>query len=222
VIHPETFDFLKQLALHNNKPWFDEHRNIYLAARENFEQFVEILIQKLVIIDKSITGTTAKKAMFRIHRDVRFSKNKTPYKINMSASFSRGGKKSVFADYYVHLQPGNSSYAGGGVWMPEGDVVKNIRQEIDYNFSEWQKIINAASFRKAFGTLEHSEGQTLLQMPRGYEKDNPAAEFLKLKSWVATHNISDEDLMKRGSATRVAKVFENLQPMILFLNRALE
>ena len=160
--------------------------------------------------------------MFRIHRDVRFSKNKTPYKINMSASFSRGGKKSVFADYYIHLQPGNNSYAGGGIWMPEGDVVKNIRQEIDYNFREWQQIINATSFRKTFGTLEYSEGQALVQMPRGYEKDNPAAEFLKLKSWVATHNISDEELMKRGSETRVAKVFENLQPMILFLNRALE
>src|SRR5690606_30538953 len=143
-------------------------------------------------------------------------------KINLSASFSKGGKKSVYADYYFHLQPGGKSYTGGGIWMPEAAEMKKIRQEIDYNFPEFNKIIQAAAFKKTFGELERMEGQMLVNVPKGYEKDNPAADYLKLKSWVATHSFTDESLMKSAIVNETAQILRTLQPMIAFLNRSLD
>ena len=117
MIKETTTGFLKKLSKNNNKQWFDTHRNEYLQAKNDFENFVTRIIDGLSAIDTDIKDLEVKDCTFRLNRDIRFSKDKTPYKINLGASFNRGGKKSVFAGYYFHLEPGKS-FAGGGLWMP--------------------------------------------------------------------------------------------------------
>ncbi len=131
--------------------------------------------------DNDIKDLQAKNCTFRINRDIRFSKDKTPYKTNMGASFNRGGKKSIFAGYYFHLEPGGKSFVGGGLWMPEPIALKKLRQEIDYCFPEFQKIINNQLFKKQYNSLEMSEGQMLVNVPKGYDKENPCSLLFEIK-----------------------------------------
>jgi uncharacterized protein (TIGR02453 family) len=222
LISSTTLGFLKSLKKNNNKAWFDQNREKYIATKNEFELFVSDLLQKMILIDSDLKELEPKHCTFRINRDIRFSKNKTPYKINLSASFNREGKKSNYAGYYFHLQPGGNSFAGGGLWMPESVVLKKLRQEIDYCFPEFNKIIHATAFKKHYGTLERDEKHILVNVPRGYEKENPAADFLKMKSFVATKNISDSDILATGLINEVAQSFKALMPLIKFINRAIE
>lgn len=216
-----TIKFLKDLARNNNKPWMDDHRTVYLAAKEDFESFVSSLIKKTGPLNKDIGGLEVKNCVFRINRDIRFSKNKAPYKTNMGASLDRGGKKSIYAGYYFHLEPGKS-FAGGGIWMPMAPELKKIRQEIDYSFDEFQKILSNKMFKAQYGQLDDSSELKLTNLPRGYEKDNPAAEYLKLKSILALRSIPDADLTKPTLLTQTIKAFEALTPLLHFMNRSLE
>ena len=124
MFQQSTIQFLKNLAKNNNKIWFDGHRNDYLAAKNDYENFVSSLIKKIAVFDPDVKELQAKDCTFRINRDIRFSKDKTPYKVNMGASLNKGGKKSIYAGYYFHLEPGNKSFAGGGLWMPMAPELK--------------------------------------------------------------------------------------------------
>jgi uncharacterized protein (TIGR02453 family) len=159
--------------------------------------------------------------MFRINRDVRFSKNKAPYKTNFGASIQAGGKKSMLAGYYFHLEPGGKSFVGGGLYMPEAAQLQKVRQEIDYNWKEFAGILQAKPFVKTYGSLEKGEGISLTREPKGYEKDNPAIEMLKLKSWVATAPLSDKQLTQADLPKIILHSFSVLQPLLVFLNRSL-
>lgn len=222
MFQPSTLTFLKNLKKNNNKVWFDQNKEKYLVARADFENFVNELLQRMISFDPDVKELEAKKCMFRINRDVRFSKNKTPYKINLSATFSRGGKKTIYAGYYFHLQPGNGSFAGGGLWAPASPELKKLRQEIDYGFPEFKKIINAPSFKKFYGALEREKGNMLVNIPKGYEKENPAGEFLKLKSFVATKYIPDTAFTLPQLTNEVAQSFKTLTPLLKFINRSFE
>jgi uncharacterized protein (TIGR02453 family) len=146
---------------------------------------------------------------------------KNPYKNNMSAYFNQHGKKGIGAGYYFHLEP-NKCFIACGIWMPSGEVLSNIRQEIDYNYAEFIKIVQNKKFVAQYGGLDFSEGMSLVREPKGYEKENPAIAYLKLKSWVATAPLSDTALQDKNLATQLTKAFEYLQPLISFLNEALE
>jgi uncharacterized protein (TIGR02453 family) len=222
LISPSTLSFLKSLKKNNNKPWFDNNRDKYSAAKNNFEEFVASLLQKFSAVDEDLEELVVKDCCFRINRDIRFSKNKTPYKVNLSASFNRGGKKSIFAGYYFHLQPGGNSFVGGGLWRPEPNELKKLRQEIDYCLPEFKKIITASSFKKNYGELEREENQVLVNVPKGYDKENPAAEFLKMKSFVATKNLSDEEVLSPNLEKEIIKSFKALMPLVKFINRSFE
>jgi len=222
LISPSTISFLKALKKNNNKPWFDKNREKYLDAKQNFEEFVALLLQKMVLFDEDLKDLSVKECSFRINRDIRFSKNKTPYKINFSAYFSRGGKKSIYSGYYFHLQPGGNSFAGGGLWRPEASELKKVRQEIDYCFPEFKKIINAPTFKKNYGELARDENQMLVKVPKGYEKENPAADFLRMKSFVASKNIPDTGLTQAILSREIIQSFKALMPLVKFLNRAFE
>jgi len=222
MIHSSTVSFLKELKRNNNKTWFDNHKAKFLSAKNDFENFVQEIIKVISAFDNDIKDLQAKNCTFRINRDIRFSKDKTPYKTNMGASFNRGGKKSIFGGYYFHLEPGGKSFVGGGLWMPDPIALKKLRQEIDYCFPEFQKIISNPSFKKQYNNLEMNEGQMLVNVPKGYDKENPAASFLKLKSFVATKNISDTLLTNSGLLKETAKAFEALMPLVKFMNRSLE
>lgn len=222
MLHLSTVNFLKELKKNNNKPWFDNHREKYLSAKIDFENYVGKIIAAISLFDDDIKELQVKNCTFRINRDIRFSKNKTPYKSNMGASFNRGGKKSVFAGYYFNLEPGGQSFAGGGLWMPDAVELKKLRQEIDYCFPEFKKLLSAASFKKQYGDIEMNEGQMLVNVPKGYEKENPAASFLKLKSFVATKNISDDLLQSPQLLNEVSAAFKALTPLVKFMNRSME
>jgi uncharacterized protein (TIGR02453 family) len=219
MIDSGTIRFLKQLSKNNNKPWFDEHRADYEGARADFAAFIQKVIDQHGKKDPGIRNLVAKDCMFRINRDVRFSKNKAPYKTNMGASINKSGKKAEHsAGYYFHLEPG-ASFVGGGIWMPPADTLKKIRQEIDYNLKEFTGIIKARAFKSVYGELDSSPEFKLSRVPRGYDPENPAAEFLKYKSYLATMPLSDADLGSKTLLAKVGKAFEALQPLIEFLNR---
>ncbi len=221
MLAQSTLTFIKNLTKNNNKPWFDENRQAFEEAKADFENLVKNIISSFGKIDADIAPLEAKNCIFRQYRDIRFSKDKTPYKEHIGASFDKGGKKSGFAGYYLHIQPGNKSMAGGGIWMPEAEQLKKIRQEIDYNQEEFAGIINEAEFKKIYGGLAEGEFK-LSREPKGYEKDNPAIEFLKLKSIVATQPISDAALVSKDLLQNIISAFSALMPLIKFINRSLE
>jgi uncharacterized protein (TIGR02453 family) len=221
MLEPQTLKFLSQLKKNNNKPWFDAHRAQYEAARIDFSNFIQLLIEALQKSDTTITGITAKDSQFRINRDVRFSKDKRPYKDNFGAFIARGGKKSIFAGYYFHLAPGNS-FIGGGLWQPEPANLKKVRQEIDYNWDEFKSIVTNKNFKKIFGDLYKGEDMSLKRMPKGYAEDHPAISYLKLQSLIAEQKIADEDLTKATLHKKALNAFQALQPLLDFINRSLE
>jgi len=222
LITASTLSFLKSLKKNNNKPWFDANKSKYLEVRNNFEEFVALLLQKMALFDEDLKELEYKNCLFRINRDVRFSKDKTPYKINFSASFNKGGKKSIYAGYYLHLQPGGNSFIGGGLWRPEPEQLKKVRQEIDYCFPEFKKIIEVPAFKKNYGGLEKDQNQMLINIPKGYEKENLAADFLKMKSFVASKNIADVDLTNPKFMNQIVDSYKTLKPLLNFINRSFE
>lgn len=218
MISPSVLQFLTQLSSNNNKPWFDEHRKEYERARKDYEAFADGLRKSLVPLEPALEGQKAGESIFRIFRDVRFSKDKTPYKTAMGAFFSRGGRKFPGAGYYIHIEPGKS-FAGGGLWMPEGPLLKAVRQEIDYNFDEFSSIINEKSFKKHFKGVD---GEKLKTLPQGYTADNPAIEFLKLKSFTAGHAIDDTRVAQKDFLKTCTAIFTAMRPFVDFLNRSLD
>ncbi len=221
MLEPQTLKFLKALKKNNNKPWFDVHRAQYEASRIDFSNFIQLVIDQLQKTDPGITGLTSRDCLFRINRDIRFSKDKTPYKSNMGASIKRGGRKSPFAGYYFHCEPGRS-FIGGGLWIPDPAVLKNVRQEIDYNWDEFQSILKNKSFKKIFGDLFLEGDVSLSSMPKGYEKNHPAAVYLKLKSFIAETSVTDEELTRASLHKRTIEAYEALQPLLHFINRTIE
>ena len=220
MIQKNTIDFLKLLRENNNKPWFDAHKKQYEEARAAFVQSVENIITVLAKIESDLANLTPKECIFRINRDVRFSKDKRPYKNNMSAYFNKAGKKGNGAGYYVHVEPGQS-FIAAGIWMPAPEDLAKIRQEIDYNFDEWKKLIGSRGFKKQF-EKGIDKSNSLVRPPKGYDAENPAMDFLKLKSFVVTKPFSDTSLMNKSFAAELLQSFRDVKPMIDFINRSLD
>lgn len=221
MIETSTFKFLKELNKNNNKDWFEKNRNQYENAKQNFLEFTKELITNFAEIDASIAHLEPKKYIFRINRDVRFSKDKSPYKTNMGLFLSKSGKNATHAGYYFHLQPG-ACFIGGGLYMPMPDILAKVRQEIDYNWTEFTKIIKNKKFISNFKELDKSKEFTLTRPPKGYSIDNPAIEYLKMKTWIAGKKISDEKLMDKKIIKNLVDSFEALKPTIDFFNRAID
>jgi uncharacterized protein (TIGR02453 family) len=217
MLQPTTIDFLSALKANNNKPWFDANRRTYEAAKADFVQLVAALISGTSRFDAGIaeSGLEAKKCIFRINRDVRFSNDKSPYKVNFGAWLNKGSKALNTAGYYLNLEPGNS-FVAGGLYMPDPTLLATIRQEIDYNLPAFEAILNAPSFRQHFDDLNRDE--VLSRPPKGYTADNPAIEYLKLKSFTAWHRLPDEALTQPGFTERILAPFQALQPLITYLN----
>ncbi|HTE27324.1 DUF2461 domain-containing protein [Flavitalea sp.] len=221
MLQPSTVKFLRDLSKHNSKTWFDNNREKYDAAKSDFETFIQELIDKHGRKDETIRDLVAKKCTFRINRDIRFSKDKTPYKTNMGASLDRGGKKSIYAGYYIHLEPGGKSFVGGGLWMPMPEETKKVRQEIDYCLDEFRSIFESKKFKAIYGGLYTGDDASLKKIPHGFEADNPAAPYIKLKSWLAMKPLTDVEMTSADLTKKVLAAFETLQPFIYFINRAL-
>jgi uncharacterized protein (TIGR02453 family) len=221
MLQSSTLKFLKDLQKNNNRPWFEAHRKQYEEAKNDFAALVQTVIDKYGKKDESIAHLKAKDCMFRINRDVRFSKDKSPYKNNMGAYFNGGGKKAITGGYYFHCQPGQS-FAGGGIWMPMPADLSKVRQEIDYNFDEFKKIIGAKKFKSVYGGLSTDKEYVLTRVPKGYEANNAAADYLKMKSFVATVSLKDADITSKDLTKKILTAFETLQPLLNFINRSIQ
>jgi uncharacterized protein (TIGR02453 family) len=213
-----TIQFLENIAQNNNKPWFDEHRKEYEAAKKDFELFVGEVLKELSVPEPAFGEQKAKDCVFRIFRDVRFSHDKTPYKSNFGAGFSRGGKNFPGAGYYIHIEPGKS-FAGGGIWNPEAPLLKAIRQEIDYSFTEFNDIIGNKDFLKTFGKLD---GEKLKTVPKGYDQDNQAIEYLKMKSFTVHHQLDEKSLTGNNLVKDCMHIFAIMKPFVDFLNKSID
>jgi uncharacterized protein (TIGR02453 family) len=220
MLQASTLKFLKDLKKNNNKPWFEKHKDLYIGAKEDIEDLVEQVIAGLGKADTEIANLQPKDCTYRIYRDVRFSKDKTPYKINMGAYLNKGGKKFPTAGYYMHFEPGRNM-AGGGLWMPMAPELNKVRQEIDYSLAEWEKILGNRAFKKSFSEgLEKEE--ILSRPPKGYSVDNPAIGYLKLKSFIVTRPFTDAEVQSKSFLKQLVRTFESMKDFVGFLNRAIE
>jgi uncharacterized protein (TIGR02453 family) len=222
MLQPATLKFLSALKKNNHKPWFDANRKAYEAAKADFAALVDAIIADTAKFDPSIAHLKAKDCMFRINRDVRFSKDKSPYKTNMGASFNKGGKKIAGAGYYFHCEPGGHNFIAGGIYMPMPPHLARLRQEVDYNWKDFKKILSAKAFKDAFGDLEKTGEMSLSRPPKGYDAENPAIEYLKLKSFIATAKLDDAILTSKDLVKTVTTRFKAALPLIEFVNQAME
>lgn len=210
--------FLSALKKNNDRDWFQANKKSYETAKKELATFVDKLLVSLSKEDPSLRGLTSKDCLFRIFRDVRFSADKSPYKTNMGAVIAPGGRKSAHACYYVHIEPGGS-FLAGGIYMPMPDVLKNIRQEIDFNLDDLQKILQKKSFSSFFEGMDQEE--KLKTNPKGYTSDNPAIDYLKLKSFTVSHPLSDKEITTPDLLKKCETVFREIRPLNAFLNTAI-
>ena len=219
MLKKETLNFIKEVAENNNREWFAANKGVYEAAKDNVLELVAKLIPELAKVDPLLSADAdPKKSLLRIYRDVRFSKNKDPYKNNFGIWFSAKSKGGNEPGYYLHIQPGKS-FIAGGYWMPEASHLKLIRQEIDYNIGDFKEIINGQDFRKNF---KLGVDNALKNAPKGYDPADPNIEFLKLKSFEATTKIDDEEFLKPNLVNKLISSFKTVQPLVAFLRNAIE
>lgn len=210
--------FLDDLSKNNNKPWFDSNRARYEEARALFQEFVQLLIAAIDRFDP-LGSIAAKDCIFRINRDLRFSKDKTPYKTNFGAYIGPGGKKSVHQAYYFQLAPHDKSGAAGGLYEPTPEQLLKFRHAMDRDAAPFKKIIKARNFVNTFGALE---GEKLTTAPKGFAKDHPEIELLKLKNVTYWHTFTDQEIASPEIVTESAHVFKVLVPFLRYLDSILE
>lgn len=210
------FEFLIDLQFNNNKIWFKENNDRYQQAKAGVEQFIEILLPKLKQLDESIDVTSPKECIFRIFRDVRFSKNKEPYKTNFGAFMAKGGRKRSYAGYYIHIEP-DKSFIGGGIYMPESNILQAIRTEIYENTEEYKRIINNSNFRKYFPEIH---GEKLTLAPKGFPKDFKNIDLLKNKHYAVAYPVKNSFWLESAIFENLMDIFHTQHPFNQFLNRA--
>jgi uncharacterized protein (TIGR02453 family) len=213
-------EFLNQIAANNNREWFHANKPLYNKAKKQMEDITSELIPALYEFDKTITGISAKDTVFRIFRDIRFSKNKLPYKTNMGGFMAPGGRKSVLPGYYLHIEPG-ASFIGGGIYMPQPDNLKAIRNEIYFDVDAFKKVINEKNFQKYYGGLSDM-GDSLKTAPKGFDKDWPDIDLLRYKHYVCGHNIKDEVIASDDFIPYTIDAFKAMKGLNEFLRIAIE
>lgn len=212
--------FLKDLARHNDREWFEKNKPRYLEAKSIFEALVEAVWKELLKFDPGLADLSPRKLPFRIYRDVRFSKDKRPYKTNMGAGFSPNGRLIQEPGYYLHIEPPNKSFVAGGIYMPDAANLAKIRQEIDYNPEGLKKIISAKKFKNQFGTFDKFDA--LKTAPKGYPSDHPNIEWIKLKSFIVSMPLTDTQVTDKKLVKVVSSACKNIKPLNDYLNAALD
>lgn len=216
TIKKSTLDFLKQIKYNNNREWFLVNRPAYLDARENFESFVQKLIDQIIEFEPIMKGLEVKSCVYRFNRDIRFSNDKSLYKTHFGAFIVRGGKKNgdKYGGYYFHIEPGGSIIAGGA-YMPPAPWLSAIREKIDEEPDRFMKIINGKEFKKFFGQLT---GEKLIKAPKGYPADHPYVDLLKFKSYLVVNEVKDEFVLNEKYFEHTIEVMKAMKPLNDFLN----
>jgi len=221
MLTKESLQFLDDLKKNNNREWFQENKKRYEIFKKDYHQLVSDFLDVMKPLDPSLELLEIKDCTFRINRDIRFSKDKSPYKSHLGVWMSAGAKGANRSGYYVHIEKGGS-FIAGGFYSPDADELKKVRKEIAFFYDDLQEILNNKNFKKEFGSLDINESNSLKSMPRGYEKDHPAIEFLKLKSFTATQPYDISEVTKKDFVKKMSEKLIALKPLNEFINRALE
>ena len=221
MLQHKTLTFLKQLKQNNTSEWFKDNHADYKQSRVDFEDFVSQIIDGLASLDDNIAkqDLQAKKCIKRINRDIRCSKDKSPYKTNYFANFNPDGHKSEHASYYLHVAPGNS-FVGGGVYMPPTPKLNKFRKEIEHNLQEWTSLLDSDTFKQTFpeGIQAPSELKTA---PKGFDKESPAVAYLRMKGFYTMRKLTDKEITSIKAVSKILGYYSEVKPVIGFLNRAL-
>jgi len=219
LIEKSTVDFLKELASNNNRDWFQANKKAFDTAQDNMTAFAGFLIGEIGMLDREVADLDPKSCVFRIYRDVRFSKDKSPYKTNLGAYISPGGRKSMQPGYYFHLEPGRS-FVAGGKHIPDGPELLKIRNAIAKDTADFLKIVEKKSFLEAFGRMS---GDALKSAPKGFDADHKAIEYLKLKEFMAWTEFKNEKLLLSPDfPNNLIKMMKEMYPLVAFLRKALK
>ncbi|KAF2446925.1 hypothetical protein P171DRAFT_429869 [Karstenula rhodostoma CBS 690.94] len=231
TIHPNTMFFLNDLAAHNDRQWLKAHDADYRTSLQDFTTFLEILSEKVIEADETVPELPVKDIIFRIYRDVRFSKDQTPYKTHFSAAWSRTGRKGPYAAYYVQIQPNGASFVGGGLWQPEARALSALREDIDRKPHKIKRVLTDVGIRKSFfGGVDDKEAvkaftnqssnrsNALKKHPKGYDADHKDIDLLRLRNFTLGTKLSDKEVVGANGLDRIAELIGCMVPFITYLN----
>jgi len=215
MLKKDTLTFLEALKKNNNREWFNENKAWYEQSRNNVELLVTEMIQALAGFEPEIAHLNPKKCIFRIYRDTRFSTDKIPYKTNFGAVFQSNFKEKA-SGYYMHISP-EGCFLSCGFYMPQPDQLKKIRRGIYNDFGMFQEIINEKRFKKEIGDLYRDE-DILQRVPNGFDKNSPAAEYLKLKHFYVMKQVSEKQMLSEDFVKYATKIYKIMKPLSEFLD----
>jgi uncharacterized protein (TIGR02453 family) len=221
MITQEALQFLSELIANNNTEWMHANKKRYESYKKDYHNYIASILSELKPLDKSLEPLEIKNCTFRINRDIRFSKDKSPYKTNMGVWFTQNKNKKNSPGYYIHFEKGKS-FIAGGVWCPDATELKQIRKEIEFFHDDLETIVTDKNFKKEFDKLDRDENNVLKKAPKDFDPNHPAIEFLKLKSFTASHKIDDSIFTKPDFSKKIAQKLIALKPLNDFLSRALE
>jgi len=220
MLSKDSVQFIDDLKANNNRDWFLYNKKRYEVFKKDYHLLVGNFLDAMKPLDPSLEMLEVKNCTFRINRDIRFSKDKSPYKDHIGVWLSSGAKGKNRSGYYIHIAKG-ASFIAGGFYCPEAGDLKKVRKEIGYFHEDLEEIIGDKSFKKEFGDFDRDEKNVLKNPPRGYEKDHPAIEFLKLKSFETSQKFNIEEVTKKDFVEKMSKKLIVLKPLNDFINRAL-
>lgn len=221
MISKEALQFLEDLIANNNTEWMHANKKRYDNYKKDYHSFIASILAAMKPLDPSLEPLEVKNCTFRINRDIRFSKDKSPYKTNMGVWMSQDKNRKNAPGYYIHFEKGNC-FIAGGVWCPEPSELKQIRKEIEFFHDDLEAVLSDKKFTSEFSGLDKSEGNMLKKAPKDFDPTHPAIELLKLKSFTASHKINEKEFTDKDFSKKIAKQLIALQPMNDFLRRALE
>lgn len=210
-----SLQFLRNLEQNNNREWFHANRKDYNQAKEEFEDLCQEILTGITQFQDNLLNTTVKSCIFRINRDIRFSADKSPYKNHLAAAFGPGGRSSGKVDFYLHIQPNEKSFLGGGMWFPTSTQLASFRQEIDYSPHRLKSIIEEENFHNYFNEIH---GEKVKKMPKGYSAEHPDIELLKYKELFFIHRFADEEILNKTFILEVINGCRILKPYLDYLN----
>lgn len=220
MLSGNSLQFLDDLKANNNREWFTANKKRYENFKQEYHQLVSDFLDKMKPLDPTLEMLEIKNCTFRINRDIRFSKDKSPYKTHLGVWLSSGVKGNNRSGYYIHIEKG-ASFIAGGFYAPEAGDLKKIRKEIAFFYEDLETILKDEKLKKVFGTFGRTEKNVLKNPPRGYDNDHPAIELLKLKSFELIHKIDIGEVTQKDFVAKMSKKLILLKPLNDFMNRAL-
>ena len=220
MLSKNSLQFLEDLKANNNRDWFLANKKRYEDYKKDYHELIAAFLNVMKPMDASLAMLEVKNCTFRINRDIRFSKDKSPYKSHMGIWMSSNSHGVNAPGYYIHIEKG-ASFIAGGLYAPEASELKKVRKEIAFFYDDLEEILNDKKLKTQFGGFSRTEGNALKNAPKDYDKDHPAIEFLKLKSFTVSKKIADKELLDKDCVKNIAGTLIAIKPLIAFLNRGL-